>query len=101
LQACFFLSLLIVCSCADMVPEGLDQGVQRMKPGETAVINVPPSYGYGDVGRAAVDGGVAVPPGATLSYEVTLVATENSKESWELKDDEKVAAAAVRKDKVG
>jgi hypothetical protein len=85
-----------------MVPEGLDQAVMRMKAGEKAIITVPPQYGYGDAGRPApADGsGVAVPPGATLVYEVTLVSSENAKESWELSDADKVTAAAAKKDKV-
>jgi FK506-binding protein 4/5 len=89
---------------ADKVPEGLDLAVMKMKEGERALVTVPASYGYGDAGAPA--GGeagllAAVPPGAPLTYEVTLVTFANAKESWEMSDVEKVDDAAAKKDKVG
>ena len=54
------------------VPEGLDLAVMKMKKGEVAVVTVGPSYGYGDEGTAATPK-AAVPGGATLTYEVTLM----------------------------
>mmetsp|Transcript_11683 Transcript_11683/g.28662 ORF Transcript_11683/g.28662 Transcript_11683/m.28662 type:complete len:590 (-) Transcript_11683:389-2158(-) len=81
----------------EMVCEGLDQGVMKMKKGEKAVITVPPQYAYGEAGHAGRL--AAVPPGATVAFEVELVDHENAKDSWEMSDAEKVAAAAAKKEK--
>ncbi len=48
---------------------GLDEGLSTMKVGGKRLLIVPPALGYGDQGD-----GAAVPPGATLLYEVELVA---------------------------
>ncbi|KAG2483840.1 hypothetical protein HYH03_017296, partial [Edaphochlamys debaryana] len=88
----------------EQVPDGLEQAVMKMKKGEKALVTVTdPALGYGAAG--APEGGAAgllaaVPPAAApLSYEVELVSFENSKESWEMSDAEKVEAARQRKDK--
>lgn len=47
---------------------GWDEGVQTMKAGGLRVLIVPPALGYGDQGS-----GAAVPPGATLLFEVELL----------------------------
>jgi len=47
---------------------GWDEGVQTMKAGGKRVLIIPPALGYGDKGA-----GDAVPPGATLLFEVELL----------------------------
>jgi FKBP-type peptidyl-prolyl cis-trans isomerase FkpA len=46
------------------------EGVQRMKVGSTARLTCPASIAYGDKGA----GGGLIPPGATLRFEVELLA---------------------------
>lgn len=48
---------------------GWDEGISGMKVGGTRTLIVPPSAGYGDNGA-----GDLIPPGATLYFEVELVA---------------------------
>lgn len=48
---------------------GWDEGVVGMKVGGTRTLIVPPQAGYGDAG-----GGDVIPPGATLMFDVELLA---------------------------
>ena len=47
------------------------EGMQKMKVGGKATLTCPPATAYGDRGA-----GAAVPPNATLSFEVELLAIE-------------------------
>ncbi len=47
------------------------EGMQKMKVGGKATLTCPPATAYGDRGA-----GNAVPPGATLTFEVELLAIE-------------------------
>jgi len=49
---------------------GWDQGVEGMKVGGVRRLTIPASLGYGDEGA----GGGAIPPGATLVFDVALLA---------------------------
>ncbi|GIL42473.1 hypothetical protein Vafri_434 [Volvox africanus] len=83
----------------EQVCEGLEAAVMKMKQGEKAVITITDSdQGYGS--ETEFSGPLAViPPGSSLQFDVEVVEFQNSKESWEMNDSEKVDAARQRKDK--
>lgn len=88
---------LVFITDEDAVIDGLEQAIKKMKKDEHALVTIAPQYAFGDKehqGKLAV-----VPPNTTVTYAVELVDFENAKETWDMKDDEKVAAANVKKEK--
>lgn len=53
------------------VIQGWDQGIIGMKEGGTRVLRIPPEMGYGARGA-----GAAIPPNASLIFEVELIEIE-------------------------
>ncbi|KAL7578212.1 hypothetical protein ACA910_012638 [Epithemia clementina (nom. ined.)] len=71
------------------VIKGWDEGFGSMKVGEKALLEIQPSYGYGESGSPP-----KIPGNAVLQFEVELLGFEAKvKELWEMSDEERIQTA--------
>ncbi|CAH9075390.1 unnamed protein product [Cuscuta epithymum] len=80
----------------EQVIDGLDKAVMTMKKGEVALLTIAPEYAFGS-SETKQDLAV-VPPNSIVFYEVELVSFVKEKESWDMKNDEKIEAAIRKKE---
>ncbi|KAF8016238.1 hypothetical protein BT93_H1674 [Corymbia citriodora subsp. variegata] len=80
----------------EQVIDGLDRAVKNMKKGEVAVVTIQPEYAFGPT-ESQQDLAV-VPANSTVYYEVELLSFVKEKESWEMNNQEKIEAAARKKE---
>lgn len=89
------------------IPEGLDDAVRHVAERERCVVSSDgrPEHGFGADGLAAIEGlagSLAVPAAGKdkdvgLEWELELVKLQKAKESWEMDEPEKIAAAEAAK----
>jgi len=77
------------------VPRGLELGLEKMKNEETAELTLRSDYAFGKAGCPDL----SIESHSDLKYEVTLKSFEQSKESWQLDADQKLAQAKILKEK--
>lgn len=82
----------------EQVPDGLDRAVATLAEGERALVTATAAYAYGEAGGGGKDG-KAVPPGASVQWDVALERLTKAKEPWEMDDGEKLEAATQAKEK--
>ncbi|KVI12293.1 Elongated TPR repeat-containing domain-containing protein [Cynara cardunculus var. scolymus] len=75
----------------EQVIDGLDRAVMTMKKGEVAFLTIKPEYAFGST--ESKQELAAVPPNATVNYEIEL-----EKESWDMNTQEKIEAAGKKKE---
>lgn len=74
------------------VVTGWQEGIQMMKVGGKVVLTLPPELGYGDEGKAVI------PPKATLTFEVELLAIVDQADSAE--EEESAESSLEEEDEV-
>ncbi|XP_042042379.1 peptidyl-prolyl cis-trans isomerase FKBP62-like isoform X2 [Salvia splendens] len=80
----------------DQVIEGLDRAVKTMKKGEVSLVIILPEYAFGQSDSTQE---LAVVPGnSTVHYEVEMVSFVKEKESWDMNNEEKIAASGKKKE---
>ncbi|XP_077558971.1 FK506-binding protein 59kD [Haemaphysalis longicornis] len=77
------------------VVQGIEDGLLKFKKNEKSRLRIAPSKAFGAEGHADL----GIPPNATVDYEVTLKAFENTKEAWEMETNEKIEQAEISKGK--
>ncbi|KAK6940480.1 FKBP-type peptidyl-prolyl cis-trans isomerase domain [Dillenia turbinata] len=80
----------------EQVIDGLDRAVMAMKKGEVALVIIAPEYAFGS--SESKQELAVVPPNSTVFYEVELVSFVKDKESWDMNTEEKIEAAAKKKE---
>ncbi|XP_068672059.1 peptidyl-prolyl cis-trans isomerase FKBP4-like [Montipora foliosa] len=75
---------------------GVEEAILKMCSGEKAQIFIfPGKWGFGKSGKPEF----GIPENASLEYVIHLKKFENSKENWELSNDEKISSAETTKEK--
>lgn len=77
------------------VVRGIEDGLLKFKKNEKSLLKIAPSKAFGPEGNTQL----GIPPDATVHYEVTLKAFENTKEAWEMETGEKIEQAEISKSK--
>lgn len=54
------------------LPQGVEDALFFLKPGDRAVVDVSGQYGFGSVGRADL----GIPANASLTYDITVMSCE-------------------------
>lgn len=80
----------------EQVIDGLDRAVLTMKKGEVALLTIAPEYAFGSLENK--QDLAVVPANSTVFYEAELVSFVKERESWDMKNDEKVEAAIRKKE---
>ncbi|CAJ1921462.1 unnamed protein product [Sphenostylis stenocarpa] len=80
----------------EQVVDGLDRAVLTMKKGEVALLTIAPEYAFGP--SESQQELAVIPPNSIVYFEVELVSFEKEKESWDLNNEEKLEAAAKKKE---
>ncbi|KAK7339107.1 hypothetical protein VNO77_19751 [Canavalia gladiata] len=80
----------------EQVIDGLDRAVMTMKKGEIALLTIAPEYAFGS--SESQQELAVIPPNSTVYFEVELVSFEKEKESWDMNTQEKLEAAAKKKE---
>jgi FK506-binding protein 4/5 len=80
----------------EQVIDGLDKAVMTMKKGEAAILTIAPEYAFGS--SQSQQELAVIPSNSTVYYEVELVAFDKEKESWDMSTEEKIEAAAKKKE---
>ncbi|KAK6937856.1 Tetratricopeptide repeat 1 [Dillenia turbinata] len=80
----------------EQVIDGLDRAVMAMKKGEVASVTIAPEYAFGT--SESKQELAVVPPNSIVFYEVELVSFVKDKESWDMNTEEKIEAAAKKKE---
>ncbi|KAB1225581.1 Peptidyl-prolyl cis-trans isomerase FKBP62 [Morella rubra] len=80
----------------EQVIDGLDRAVLTMKKGEVALLTIAPEYAFGS--SESKQELAVVPPNSDVYYEVELVSFDKEKESWDMNTEEKIEAAAKKKE---
>ena len=79
------------------IPEGLDDAVRHVAERERCVVSISdPELAFGAEGLARIEGlagSLPVPANAGVEWDLELVKLQKAKESWEMDEPEKIAAA--------
>jgi FK506-binding protein 4/5 len=70
-----------------------EEGIQKMKAGETAQIIIPSEFAFGEAGRKFDQTGKSVQPNSFVTYVLALKSMERAKESWAMTGEEKAEKA--------
>ena len=79
---------------AELLCPAVEMALKKMKKGGVSKLQIKaPQYGFGEEGSADL----GVPASAVVCAEIELVEFENEKDSWDLNEEEKLAAAEAKK----
>ncbi|PIK56417.1 putative peptidyl-prolyl cis-trans isomerase FKBP4 [Apostichopus japonicus] len=77
------------------IVDGVEEGIQKMKKGETAQLKLKSKVAFGKEGNKEYD----IPANAPVVYNIQLKELENAKDTWEMSVEEKIAVSEACKEK--